>query len=1017
VVIDPNYGIGNVDEPKLSPPNVEPVSACADHVFVNSFMPNATVTVYVNGSATADGGPVTSKNAFAAIHLTKPLAKGDQLTATQNVNGVTSARSAPMVVGAMPATLSHPMVGKDIFACGRVAPVDGLASGVVVEVWDMTETPNQLLGTGFTPNDWGADWAPVVTNRALAAGHKIEARESVTCKGGSSSASANPLPIVPPELSSIGAPVVDPPVIGNDTITLQKLLTGSTVTVSSGSSTLATGFATSATNFVPVTPDITHSDSIVAQQKLCDVVASSPPATPVAQLPAPKLIGPICPGQAAAIVANSTLNANLVLLKNGAVVGYGGAAPGNVPLDIIPHESFQTSDKVQVVEYIAASPSDIINASSNIVTVECENVVTYHNDAQRTGWNSKEHALTPANVDQKTFGLIASAELDDDNDQVDAQPLIVTNQPIEGQGVHTVAYVATENNSIYAIDAFTGAKLKKVNLGTPVQIPNCNNNAMAVGINGTPTIDVRTKTLYVIAYVMVGTTPSFHLHALDLETLKDLPGSPTTFNPAYTLKPGSTVPFEQTYQRQRTALLQANGDIYAGFASYCDHDTDKSRGWVLGWNQTNLKPISSSNELINKSPPGTSFYLSSVWMSGYGIAADPDDGSLFFTTGNTGTGTYNGKTNLAESLVKLSPDLSAVDDYFTPSNAKILDQDDGDLGAGGAMVLPDQTSPGAGGGLRLVVAAGKNDSSYPNGNNFFIVNRETGKMGEFNNPDAPAAVKIGECHCGPSYFKGADGVARVISSGDSQVTQWTLTSAATPTLTMEASAQLAVSGQDGGFFTSVSSDGSNANTPIIWAVDRPIGAGSACNPTGAGWPPSPDQDPAKCFVSLYAFDATVAAPSSTAALRQLGKWQAGTWTYTNGNTNIVPTVANGMVYVASFKQLQIFGLSPQTGVKPRRTLVAAAPTLLENQVVAANSGPTYWGIVQKVDGSRIFLQLRTGRILTVDISGVPPQLLGASNAVGRAVGVNGALDPDGVLVTKNIWRAKGPALWGDDRDQ
>jgi hypothetical protein len=37
------------------------------------------------------------------------------------------------------------------------------------------------------------------------------------------------------------------------------------------------------------------------------------------------------------------------------------------------------------------------------------------------------------------------------------------------------------------------------------------------------------------------------------------------------------------------------------------------------------------------------------------MAADPDDGSLFFTTGNTGTGTYNGKTNLAESLVKLSP--------------------------------------------------------------------------------------------------------------------------------------------------------------------------------------------------------------------------------------------------------------------------------------------------------------------------------------------------------------------------
>jgi hypothetical protein len=61
-------------------------------------------------------------------------------------------------------------------------------------------------------------------------------------------------------------------------------------------------------------------------------------------------------------------------------------------------------------------------------------VTTYHYDNNRTGWNSNESILTPANVTPNGFGLIAVADLDDDNDQVDAQPLIVPNQTIQGIG-------------------------------------------------------------------------------------------------------------------------------------------------------------------------------------------------------------------------------------------------------------------------------------------------------------------------------------------------------------------------------------------------------------------------------------------------------------------------------------------------------------------------------------------------------------------------------------------------------
>jgi hypothetical protein len=93
------------------------------------------------------------------------------------------------------------------------------------------------------------------------------------------------------------------------------------------------------------------------------------------------------------------------------------------------------------------------------------------------------------------------------------------------------------------------------------------------------------------------------------------------------------------------------------------------------------------------------------------------------------------------------------------------------------------------------------------------------------------------------------------------------------------------SGQDPGFFTSVSSD--DAKGGIIWAVSRP-------------------QNPSPANVSLYAFSAK--PPGGSSALTTLFQGTAGAWPNTNGNANIVPVVANGHVYVASNQQLTIFGL-------------------------------------------------------------------------------------------------------------
>src|SRR5271170_4800293 len=82
---------------------------------------------------------------------------------------------------------------------------------------------------------------------------------------------------------------------------------------------------------------------------------------------------------------------------------------------------------------------------ANAVTVVAQtSVTTYHNDNYRTGWNSTETVLTPANVNASQFGPLAMTTLDD---QVDAQPLVVPGVNITAgshQGTHDVVYVVTE---------------------------------------------------------------------------------------------------------------------------------------------------------------------------------------------------------------------------------------------------------------------------------------------------------------------------------------------------------------------------------------------------------------------------------------------------------------------------------------------------------------------------------------------------------------------------------------------
>ena len=134
-------------------------------------------------------------------------------------------------------------------------------------------------------------------------------------------------------------------------------------------------------------------------------------------------------------------------------------------------------------------------------------------------------------------------------------------------------------------------------------------------------------------------------------------------------------------------------------------------------------------------------------MSGAGPAADAS-GDIYITTGNGGFDTNTGGSDYGDSTIKFTANggnLSVVD-YFTPFNQQNLDDIDGDLGAGGILLLPDR--PGA--HTHLAVQGGKQGTIY-------LMNRDS--LGHFNATNDSQIVEslpsvLSALFCTPAYFNG-----------------------------------------------------------------------------------------------------------------------------------------------------------------------------------------------------------------------------------------------------------------------
>ena len=129
-------------------------------------------------------------------------------------------------------------------------------------------------------------------------------------------------------------------------------------------------------------------------------------------------------------------------------------------------------------------------------------VTTWHYNNARTGANTTEKILTPANVNFNTFGKLFTQPVDG---FVVAQPLYLPGVSIPNNGVHNVVYVATLNDTVYAFDADSGTApaLWKTSLvpegatPAPISVQGCSGTTSftQIGIVSTPVIDPASNTI------------------------------------------------------------------------------------------------------------------------------------------------------------------------------------------------------------------------------------------------------------------------------------------------------------------------------------------------------------------------------------------------------------------------------------------------------------------------------------------------------------------------------------------
>ena len=517
------------------------------------------------------------------------------------------------------------------------------------------------------------------------------------------------------------------------------------------------------------------------------------------------------------------------------------------------------------------------NSNSNSVTqlrVGKTAVWTHHNDNFRSGLNLTETALTPANVAPASFGKLAAFSV---QGYVYAQPLYVPNVSMTGDRISNLLIVATEHDQLYAFDVDSKsvawhvdylASGPNVSTLTPDDVVGCNDIVPEIGITGTPVIDTLSNTVYVLVRTkeVVGGVTAFYqrLHAVSLSTGEEsLPPTVVTGPPPGYAGTG-TAAFDPALNNQRAALLLANNQVYIAWASHCD--VGPYVGWLMSFDKATLLPTAYWTPVPYSSAGG-------IWLSGGGPSVD-ENGDIYLPVGNgNGADVIGVNGNYGNSFVRLQWSATngfSVVDYFTPFNYQMMDDEDWDFGSGSAVLLPYQKGEPH---SHLIVVRDKSGLLY-------VLDRDN--LGQWHPNDNNQAVQTfdgwGNGLSTPLFWNDTVYVA----GGGAELAAFTF-DPATQQFNPVAQSYLSYSLDSRGSTPSLSANG-NRNA-ILWMIT--------------------DYKNGKRAV-LHAVD-----PSNVANEFYNSSMMPDRDTAGAGVKFVVPTVADGLVFVGAQNEVDMYGLLPQ----------------------------------------------------------------------------------------------------------
>jgi hypothetical protein len=526
-----------------------------------------------------------------------------------------------------------------------------------------------------------------------------------------------------------------------------------------------------------------------------------------------------------------------------------------------------------------------------------QGVLMWKGDPSASGSYGTETSLTPANVNVNQFGKLAAFQADG---MVMAQPLFVSGLDMGTSGTHDVVIVATEHDSVFALDAdnpggtplWSRTYLDAANGITtmPDDFGGRTTLGGEVGITGTPYIDASTGVVYFVTTLSNNGTPQQWLRAVDIRTGQDFgPGSVQIQASVPGDGKGSAngqIAFDPSNQNQRLGVTEVNGAIVVGWGSFSDWGV--YHGWLMAFDPATLKMLAVFNPTTQfqsvDAASGPSDYGGggAFWQGGAAPAVDAD-GNIYL---NAADGSFNadeGGNNYGDTMLKLklSGNSFQIADWFTPFDADCIDLHDLEIGSGGVALLPiDFTS-----GRKFAIAYGKEGR-------LFVV--DTTMMGHYNsNADTQIAQEfmIGQDACSnaitgdvaegptwnrlygnPSYWNG------YIYAGASslQLKQYQFQNGLlNPTPVAISPTAYGLRGAN----TVVSSNG--AQNGIVWAYEK----------TAAGQG------------ILHAYDATMVSTELWNSTMNGGRDGLG-----EGIGFAVPVVANGHVIAAYDTRVGFFGL-------------------------------------------------------------------------------------------------------------